>query len=269
MHLNAAVDFGRGVSEAWARVAVFAPKLLLFVIILAIGYLVAKALGKIANRILIRVGFDRAAERGGVTRALARSRYEPRGLVTKLVYYSILLITLQTAFGIWGPNPVSRLLDGIVSFLPKLAVAIIIVVVAAAVARAIRDIVSSVLGGLSYGRLLGNIASAIVLFLGIIAALEQIEVATAVTTPVLIAVLATIGGTIIVGVGGGLVRPISHRWEEWLTTIRREVNTVRVEVASRNDSYPLPDDESSTVTTGSSPTSGPGPNGATPGRSGP
>lgn len=259
----AAVDFGRGVSDAWAEFAVFAPKLLLFGAILVIGYLVAKAVAKVANRVLIRVGFDRAAERGGVSRALARSRYEPRGLVTKLVYYSILLITLQTAFGIWGPNPVSRLLDGIVAFLPKAAIAIIIIVVAAAIARVLRDIVSSVLAGLSYGQLLGNVASGIVLFLGIIAALEQIDVATAVTTPVLIAVLATISGTIIVGVGGGLVRPMAHRWEEWLTTIRREVNAVRVEVATRNDTYPLPDDESSSTMTGS------GANGATSGRSGP
>lgn len=259
----ASVDFGRGVSDAWAGIAVFAPKLLLFVAILAIGYFVAKAVAKIVNRVLIRVGFDRAAERGGVTKALARSRYEPRGLLTKLVYYAVLLITLQTAFGIWGPNPVSRLLDGIVAFLPKAAVAIIIIVIAAAIARILRDVVSSVLGSLSYGKLLGNVAAGIVLFLGIIAALEQIEVATAVTTPVLIAVLATISGTIIVGVGGGLVRPMAHRWEEWLVTVRREVNAVRVEVASRNESYPLPEDESSSVSTG------PVSNGATPGRSAP
>lgn len=264
----AAVDLGRGVSDAWAGVATFVPKLLLFAAILAVGYVVAKAIAKIANRVLIQVGFDRAAERGGVTSALARSRYEPRGLVTKLVYYSILLITLQIAFGIWGPNPVSQLLDRIVSFLPKAAVAIIIVVVAAAIARVVRDVVSSVLGGLSYGRLLGNVASGIVLFLGVIAALEQIDVATAVTTPVLIAVLATISGTIIVGVGGGMVRPMAHRWEEWLTTIRREVNAVRVEVATRNDSYPLPDDDESPPARATRP-SGAGSNGAASGRSGP
>ena len=205
----AAVDFGRGVSDAWARIATFVPKLLLCLAILVIGYLVAKSLSKITNRVLIRTGFDRAAERGGVTRVLARSRYDPRGLVTKLVYYAILLITLQIAFGIWGPNRVSELLDGIVSFLPKAAVAIIIVVVSAAIARVVRDLVSAVLAALSYGQLLANIASGAVLFLGIIAALEQIEVATAVTTPVLIAVLATIGGTIVVGVGCGLVLPMT------------------------------------------------------------
>lgn len=243
MHPIAAVDFERGLTDAWVKTVAFVPKLLLFLAVLVIGYLVAKALAKLADRLLVRVGFDRAAERGGITRALAGSKYEPRGLVTKLVYFAILLVTLQIAFGIWGPNQVSRLLDGIVSFLPKVAVAIVIVVLAAAIARVVRDVVGAVLGALSYGRLLGSIAAGIVLFLGIIAALEQIEVATAVTTPVLITVLATIGGTIIVGVGGGLVRPMAHRWEEWLVTVRREVAAVRVEVANHKESFPLPKDD--------------------------
>jgi hypothetical protein len=48
---------------------------------------------------------------------------------------------------------------------------------------------------------------------GVIAALDQVGVAGSVTTPVLIAVLATIGGVIVVGVGGGLVQPMQDRWE--------------------------------------------------------
>ena len=43
----------------------------------------------------------------------------------------------------------------------------------------------------------------VIVGLGVIAALNQIGVATTVTTPVLIAVLATGGGVIVVGVGGG------------------------------------------------------------------
>ena len=61
-----------------------------------------------------------------------------------------------------------------------------------------------------------------ILGLGVIAALNQIGVATTVTTPVLIAVLATIAGILIVGVGGGLIRPMQSRWERWLTRAEQE-----------------------------------------------
>ncbi len=37
--------------------------------------------------------------------------------------------------------------------------------------------------------------------------------ATSVTTPILIAVLAIIAGVIIVGAGGGLIKPMQQRWE--------------------------------------------------------
>ena len=90
--------------------------------------------------------------------------------------------------------------------------------------------VSSVLGGLSYGNVLANIASIFILFLGVVAALNQVGVATTVTTPVLVTILATIGGVIVVGVGGGLIRPMRSRWEQWLTSAEREKDNIRAQV---------------------------------------
>jgi hypothetical protein len=211
-----ALDVQGPLSDGLRTVVTFVPKFIAFIAILVIGYFVAKALAKVVDKVLERVGFDRAVERGGVGQALARSKYDASDLVAKFIYYALLLFTLQLAFGIWGPNPVSDLLKGVVSWLPKAAVAIIIVVVAAAIANAVKDLITGSLGGLSYGRLVANIAAAFIIGLGVIAALTQIGIAVAVTVPVLIAVLATIGGILIVGVGGGLVRPMQERWTRWL-----------------------------------------------------
>jgi hypothetical protein len=217
------MDFGQGLTDAWRAVATFVPKLAAFLLILLIGWFVAKAVAKLVDKVLERVGFDRLVERGGLRQALAHTRYDASDLLAKLVYYALLLITLQIAFGVWGPNPVSELLTGIVSWLPKAAVAIIIVVVAGAIASAAKDFIGGALGGLSYGRVLANVASVFIWALGIIAALNQIGVATTVTMPVLIAVLATVGGILVVGVGGGLVRPMQQRWEGWLGRAEQEL----------------------------------------------
>ncbi|MET8233890.1 hypothetical protein ABZS77_24775 [Micromonospora sp. NPDC005298] len=210
------------VGDALRSVMLFLPKAVAFLAILVAGWLIAKAVLKIVEKVLERVGFDRAVERGGVRRALSRSRYDASDIVAKLVYYAVLLFTLQLAFGIWGPNPISDLLGAVISWLPRAFVAIVIVVVAAAIASAVKDLIGGALGGLSYGRVLATIASVFILGLGVIAALNQIGVATAVTTPVLIAVLATIGGILVVGVGGGLIRPMQSRWESWLTRAEQE-----------------------------------------------
>ncbi|WP_431922502.1 mechanosensitive ion channel family protein [Micromonospora wenchangensis] len=218
--------FSDAVGDALRAVMLFLPKAVAFVAILVAGWLIAKAVRRIVDKVLERVHFDRAVERGGIKTALARSSYDASDIVAKLAYYGVLLVTLQLAFGIWGPNPISDLIAGVIAWLPRAFVAIVIVVVAAAIANAVKDIISSALGGLSYGRVLANIASVFIIGLGVIAALNQIGVATAVTTPVLVAVLATVGGILVVGVGGGLVRPMQTRWESWLTRAEQESRTI-------------------------------------------
>ena len=218
--------------QMWNTVATFVPKLVAFLIILIVGWIIAKLLAKAVNAVLERVGFDRAVERGGVRKALAKSKYDPSDVVAKLVYYALLLFVLQAAFGVFGPNPISTLLTQIITFLPALVVAIVIVVIAAAIAAVVRELISNTLGGLSYGRLLATIASVFVLGLGIIAALNQVGVATTVTTPILVAVLATVGGILVVGVGGGLIDPMRDRWRQWLATAEAESAAVRQQVRS-------------------------------------
>ncbi|WP_043634780.1 mechanosensitive ion channel family protein [Nonomuraea candida] len=221
------MNIGQGIADAWRIIATFVPRLIGFLVILVIGWLVAKALEKIVDKVLERVGFDRAVERSGVRRWLERSKYDASSLIAKIVFYAILLITLQIAFNVFGPNPVSSLLAGVVSWLPRALVAIVIIVVAGAVAKAVRDIVEGALGGLSYGRWLATAAAVFIWALGIIAALNQIGVATTVTTPVLVTVLATIGAIAAIGFGGGLVRPMQQRWERWLSRIEHDAPQAR------------------------------------------
>ena len=160
------------------------PKILVFLLILVIGWLVAKALERIVIMILHRVKFDHFVERGVVGQALARSNSDATTLIAKIVYYAILLVTLQMAFGVWGANPISTMLDAVVGWLPKAIVAIIIIVIASAIAKVVKDLINGAIGGLSYGPFLASVASVIIIALGAIAALNQVGIATTVTEPV-------------------------------------------------------------------------------------
>ncbi|MEV4009095.1 hypothetical protein AB0J35_01270 [Nonomuraea angiospora] len=221
------INIGQGITDAWRQIATFVPKLVAFLVILIIGWIVAKALQKIVDKVLERVGFDRAVERSGVRRWLEQSKYTARSLLAKIVYYAILLITLQLAFSVFGPNPISSMLNSVVGWLPAALVAIVIIVVAGAIAMGVRDIIAGALGGLTYGRWVATAAAVFIWALGIIAALNQIGVATTVTTPVLVTVLATIGAIVAIGIGGGLVRPMQQRWERWLSRIEQEAPQAR------------------------------------------
>jgi len=213
-------------------VITFVPKLLAFLAILIIGLLIAKAISKAISKLLTRVGFDRAVERGGIKKALEASKFDASDIIAKILYYALVLFVLQLAFEVFGPNPISDLLTRIIAFLPDLVVAIVIVIIAAAIAAGVKTLIQGTLGGLSYGKTLANIASIFILFLGVIAALNQIGVATTVTTPVLITILSIVGGILVVGAGGGLIKPMQARWEQYLTKAEQEAPKIKQQAAN-------------------------------------
>ncbi len=201
------------------------PKILVFLLILIIGWIVARVLSRLVSMLLRRVKFDHFVERGAVGQALARSNTDATTLIAKIVYYALLLVTLQMAFGVWGPNPISTMLNAVVAWIPKAIVAIIIIVIASAIAKVVKDLVNGAIGGLSYGPFLASAAAVIIIALGVIAAVNQVGIAFSVTEPILLTVLFTIGAVIAIGVGGGLIKPMQERWERILTAAERETNT--------------------------------------------
>lgn len=226
----AAVDFEGGLEAAWEAILTFVPKLLGFLLILGIGYFVARALEKVVDAILERVGLDRLVERGGVRTMLARSRLDASSILARIVFYVAFLFVLQLAFSVFGENPISDLLDGIIAFLPRLFVAILIVVITAAIASAVRMLLEATLGGLSYGRVVALVAAGAIWFIGTAAALNQVEVAPEIVNGLFYAVLALIVGVGIVAVGGGGIAPMRERWQRWLMRMDQEAPRLRDEV---------------------------------------
>jgi hypothetical protein len=225
----AQTDVGQSLQDVLSQVLGFIPRFLAFLAILVIGWFVAKAIAKIVDRVLERVGFDRAVERGGVGRAMAATSYDASTLLSRIVFYALLLFVLQLAFGVFGPNPVSSMLFGVISFLPRLFVAILIVVVAAAIAAALRDLITGALGELAYGRAVASVAAATVLVIGVFAALDQLRIAPAIVTGLFYALLAIVAGSAIVAIGGGGIRPMRRQWEKAIARAEREAPMIRLE----------------------------------------
>ncbi|GAA3602800.1 hypothetical protein GCM10022223_18210 [Kineosporia mesophila] len=226
------IDYESGVNSAWSTIATFVPKFVVFLLILIVGYIIAKVLAKVLNGVLERVGFDRAVERGGVGRALEQSKYDASDILAKLVFYTIMLFVLSTAFGVFGPNPISGYLQAVIAYLPKVFVAIVIVVIASAIAAGAKTLIEGSLGGLSYGRVLAGAASVLILAFGIIAALDQLQIAQNVVDGILYATLAAVVGVVVVAVGGGGIKPMQARWENTLATYDAEKRNIGQQVAS-------------------------------------
>ena len=236
----AGIDVSGGITSRWNTFAAWVPKFAGFLAILAVGWFVGKLVGRAVQGVLHRVGFERVMQRAGFARLFENGRHDGSQLCGMAAKYLVVLLALQSAFGVFGANPFSTVIHGILAWIPRGVVAFALILVTALVARVVRNIVCSTLSGLSHGRVVGTVAGGGVMFLGVIAALSQAEIATAITGPVLTAALAAIVGVVIVGVGGGMIRPMQQRWERVLGTAEREAGSVRAVVRSSAAAVAVP-----------------------------
>lgn len=234
------MDFQDSLNEGVTTVTTFLPKLLGFLIILVVGYFIAKFVAKLVNKGLDKSGFDGAVEKGGVKKALAKSQYDASDIVAKLVFFAIFIPFLSAAVGALGIQTLQEPLAAFISLIPQIIVAIILIVVGAVVAGAVKSLIENSLGGLSYGSILANGVSILILLGFVKAALDQVGIATTVTGPLLYAILGTVAGVVIVGAGGGLIKPMQHRWEDMLNKAQDESKNIKNEAQSSNsgDAYP-------------------------------
>jgi hypothetical protein len=225
-----AIDIEQGLTDAWTRIATFVPKLLGFILILVVGYLIAKLVERLVDALLERVGFDRWVERGSLRDALARSRFDASDILATIAFWIVLLFALQLAFGVFGPNPISDLLFGIIAFLPNLFVAIVVLVIAAALAKVVTDLLTATLGTVSGGEWIAKAAGLSILVLGIFMALSQLQIAPAIVNALFYAMLAIIVGSAVVAVGGGGIRTMQRYWERAAVNLEAKGSEIRREV---------------------------------------
>src|SRR5437764_15274249 len=77
-------------NNALDLVVTFVPKLLLALVILIVGYFIARLIAAAVNKLLERVGFDRLGERGGIKPALARVNLDASDVIAKLIFWAIM-----------------------------------------------------------------------------------------------------------------------------------------------------------------------------------
>jgi hypothetical protein len=208
-----AVDFQQGVQDAWNRVATFVPKFIGFLLILLIGWVIAKALSRLVGRLLQRVGFDRWVERGSLKSAMASAHTDASDVLGVIVFWTVFLLALQLAFGVFGPNPISDLLHGLIAYLPNIFVAVVILVIVAALAKVVTDLLTAALFGVSGGQWIARGAGFAILVVGVFAALNQLKIAPAIVNGLYYAILAIIVGSAVVAVGGGGIQTMRGYWE--------------------------------------------------------
>ncbi len=166
---------------ALALVFAFVPKVLGFLVILLIGWLIASALSKALVFLLRKVGFDRLATRIGLTRMEQQMgvSLDAAGILGKVVYWFVFLIFLVPAVDALGLTAVSNLLGQVVGYIPNVFVAILVLFLGTLVATVVADLVRGATSKANVGNpsIFATIARVAIMGFVALIALEQLQIA--------------------------------------------------------------------------------------------
>ena len=201
----AAIKWSKGIEDSWSKIATFVPKLIGFLAVLIIGLIIAKIIRKVVARLLRAAKVDQFVDRSGFGRSLKSSGIgSASSLLTKIIYFGLVLLVLQMAIGALGDTPISAALASMMAFIPKLIVAIAILFVTGIVADKVGDIVRNVSGKQTWGTGVTKLAVAAIWMIGGFAALDQIQVAKTVVDTLFRTLISSLGAIMVIkfGVGG-------------------------------------------------------------------
>lgn len=198
-------DWRTPLENAFESVVTFVPKLIAFLLVLLVAWIVARLLKKATHWILQKINFDSVMDRSGLGQPLERGGFEDSAnFVALIVYYGVLLIGLQLAISVWGPNPITDLINGIVAFIPKAVVALIIIIVTGLIVRAVNEILQPFYSNMDWGGLARGVVTGAIWLIGVFAALDQIQIAQDIVNTLFTTIVGALGIILAIkfGVGG-------------------------------------------------------------------
>ncbi len=157
------------------------PRIVGFVVILIIGWLIAGALAAGVAALLRAVRFNDLAQRSGLSTFVQNMgiHKDTSGVLADIVKWFVRLIVLVVAFDALGLPAVSSIFQQFLLWIPNLVVAVVILVIAGLAANALGDLIrgATAQAGFSNPDLLATIARVAVWAFGIVVAVNQIGIA--------------------------------------------------------------------------------------------
>ena len=179
----------------------YIPQLIGAIVILIVGYIVAKILQAIVTRVLRGIGFEGWMEQGGIKQFFERSQTNqtPLSIVGKLVFWLVFVITIVMATDALGIRQVSAVLSQLIAYIPNIIAAVLIL----ALAGLLANFVAGIVRGATGVDILGTAAQVAIIVYAVFAALTQLGIAVQLTAPTFLIVLGAIAMAAAIAFGWG------------------------------------------------------------------
>ena len=202
----AAVEVGDSLQRGLDNLIGFLPNLIGFLIILAIGYVIARIVKGVVARLLEKIGADRAMHTGSTGEYVNRVApgFKPSSVVGTIAFWFLFLGALAIAVSQLGIAALDNFVVAIGAYLPNVVAAVLIFVVAVALSGAVGGFVARTMGDTPTGKVVGSVVPVLIMAIGTFMVLDQLQIAPQIVT---ITYAALLGGIFLAmalafGLGG-------------------------------------------------------------------
>jgi hypothetical protein len=204
--LIASVHVAQSLQRALDGLLGFIPNLLGFLVILLVGFLIARAVKALVTSLLRKAKLDHALHSGQSGRYMEKISpgASPAALIGAVVFWLIFLFVLTAAIGALKIPSVTAFMNQVLNYLPNVIAAVIIFVIAGAIATAIGGAVAKLMGDTPTGKVVATAVPVLIMGIAVFMILNQLRIAPAIVQITYIALLGSValGSALAFGLGG-------------------------------------------------------------------
>lgn len=181
------------------------PALIKAIVILLVGFILARIFRKLIKRAIQLIGLDKLADKLNQVDLIQRSTFEikPSSILSSVVYYFIMLVFTMTAVEALGMSMISQLMADLLNYIPQALTAFIVLLIGIFLADFIKKIVLATCKSLniSAANLIANVIFYFIFLNVVLIALRQAELQTAFMESNISIILAGVAGAFAIGYG--------------------------------------------------------------------
>ena len=188
-------NLGASLQEGLTAIVAFLPKLVGVLLILLIGYIVAKVVKGVVTKLLQKVGLDKALHSGQAGQYVEQVSpgASPSKLIGTIGFWFVFLAAISIAVSATGVPALTMFLAAIYAYLPKVVAALLIFIVAGLIATAVGALVARTMGDTPTGKVVGTIVPVLVMAIAVFMILDQLEIAPQIVTITYAALMGALG----------------------------------------------------------------------------
>lgn len=195
------------VKAMFIKIWSYIPALAGAIVILVVGWLIAKLVEAVVVRVLKAIRLDMASDKAGISNILAQGdiKMSLSEVIGAVLYWLVILVVIATSLNALNLSIAADLVSRLVGYVPNILGAIFILVLGSFLANFIATIVRTTANNAGIGRakLLGQITQTIIVIFAVAIAIEQLKIASALIVLAVNIILISIGIGIALAFGLG------------------------------------------------------------------